>query len=156
MTAAASAVSSALSLFAAARRPHKGNIWDPLNSLKWRHRRYSWTRPWPTWRRSRRRWSPSWRRREPSCTTSSVSAENGEASLGGKQARRDGRESSCKSTDYWLSIGGHRDSLSSVNHHIRPNYYKITGTFYICGGFHHLYSNSMLKVFMYDILVDIK
>lgn len=77
---AASAVSSALSLFVADRRPHKGNIWDPLNSLKWRHRRYSWTRLWPTWRRSRRRWSPSWRRRERSCTMSSVSTENGEAS----------------------------------------------------------------------------
>lgn len=77
---AASAVSSALSLFVADRRPLKGNLWDPLNSLKWRHRRYSWTRLWPTWRRSRRRWSPSWRRRERSCTMSSVSTENGEAS----------------------------------------------------------------------------
>lgn len=78
---AASAVSSALSLLAADRCLLKGNIWDPLSSLKWRHRRYSWTRLWPTSKRSQRRWSRSWRRKERSCTMSSVSVENGEASV---------------------------------------------------------------------------
>lgn len=72
---AASAVSSALSLFAADRFLLKGNIWDPLQPLKWRHRRYRWTRLWLTSKRSRRRWSRSWRRKERSCTMSSVSAK---------------------------------------------------------------------------------
>lgn len=58
-----------------AQRQH---LWDPLQSLKWRLRRYSWTRLWPIWKPSRRRWRRSWRRRERSCTTSSVSPENGE------------------------------------------------------------------------------
>lgn len=95
---AASAVSSALSLLAADRCLLKGNIWDPLSSLKWRHRRYSWTRLWPTSKRSQRRWSRSWRRKERSCTMSSVSVENGEASVHPCVYKNNRRTSLC-----WLS-----------------------------------------------------